>query len=118
MMRSKMAMMFRGLGKVVIIAFAANQILTVAFTYIAQQIDVGLPQQTVTLFSCVTCGLVSLWLQSDARRAFSFARDKGYVKPAGDPSQSLQIAADCPKRWLVVLHIELNPAANAAPRQS
>jgi hypothetical protein len=85
-----------------------------AFAYVAQQIDVAVPHQTITLFSCVTCRLVTLWLQSDARRAFGFARDKGYVGTAGDTSQGLQVAADCPKRWLVVLHIELNPASAGA----
>ncbi|MGF6899897.1 hypothetical protein P3T22_001146 [Paraburkholderia sp. GAS348] len=60
---------------------------------------------------CVTCGLLTLWLQSDARRAFGFAREKGFVKTVGERKQELQIAEDCPKRWLVILHIELNPAA-------
>jgi hypothetical protein len=33
------------------------------------------------------------------------------VKQGGEGMQDLQIADDCPKRWLVILHIELNPAA-------
>jgi hypothetical protein len=33
------------------------------------------------------------------------------VKIGGDRKQVLQIAENCPKRWLVILHIELNPAA-------
>lgn len=107
-------MIFRGISKIVGIVFVVNQILTVAFAYAAQQIDVRLPHQAITLFSCVTCGLLTLWLQSDARRAFLLARAKGYVKTGGDTSQGLQVAAECPKRWLVVLHIELNPAAAGA----
>ncbi|WCM22825.1 hypothetical protein NDK50_33135 [Paraburkholderia bryophila] len=107
---SKQAMMFRGMCKVVAIAFVTNQVLTTIFTYVAQQLDSALPHDTIWLFSCVTCGLLTLWLQSDARRAFGFAREKGFVM-TGDGKQALKIAEDCPKRWLVILHIELNPAA-------
>jgi hypothetical protein len=109
-----LAMLFRGLAKVIFIAFIANEILTAAFTTFARQIDVGLTPQIVTVFSYVTCGLVSMWLQADARRAFAFAHQHGFVKAAGNPSQGLQIAKDCPKRWLVVLHSELHPAAVTA----
>lgn len=108
------AMMFRGLCKVVAIAFVTNQVLTTIFTYVAQQFDSALPHDAVWLFSCVTCGLLTMWLQADARRAFGFARDKGFVKKNGDgklEKQEIRIAEDCPKRWLVILHIELNPAA-------
>ncbi|MBC8736388.1 hypothetical protein F6X40_06000 [Paraburkholderia sp. UCT31] len=111
---SRPAMMFRGMCKVVAIAFVTNQVLTTIFTYVTQQLDTALPHETIWLFSCVTCGLLTLWLQSDARRAFGFAREKGFVKKGDDGKQDLQIAEDCPKRWLVILHIELNPAAMQA----
>lgn len=104
-------MMFRGLCKVVAIAFVTNQVLTTMFTYFVQQLDSAPPHQAVWIFSCVTCGMVTLWLQADARRAFGFAREKGFVKKSGEDTQGVQIADDCPKRWLVVLHIELNPAS-------
>ncbi|MFM0738217.1 hypothetical protein PQQ51_13325 [Paraburkholderia xenovorans] len=102
-------MLFRGMCKVVAIAFVTNQVLTTIFTYVAQQLDAKLPHDTIWLFSCVTCGLLTIWLQSDARRAFGFARDKGFIKT--DDKKTLQIAENCPKRWLVILHIELNSAA-------
>ncbi|WP_240975539.1 hypothetical protein [Paraburkholderia aromaticivorans] len=108
---SRPAMMFRGLCKVVAIAFVTNQVLTTIFTYFAQQLDSEPPHQAVWIFSCVTCGMVTLWLQADARRAFGFAREKGFVKKSGEGTQDVRIADDCPKRWLVVLHMELNPAA-------
>ncbi|PLZ03531.1 hypothetical protein CY652_03830 [Burkholderia sp. WAC0059] len=104
-------MKFRGLGKVVFIAFVANEILTTAFVHVAQRLGLDPQDPFVTVFSCVTCGLVTFWLQSDARRAFGAARANGYVRKAGDAGKAgLQVAADCPKRWLVMLHIELNPA--------
>jgi len=112
--RSRLTLMLRGMTKVIAIAFLANQVLTTVFTLAAQQIDPQLPHQTISMFSCVTCGLVTLWLQSDARRAFGFAREKGYVKAAVDAGDEWQVAVDCPKRWLVILHLELNPAVKAA----
>ncbi len=107
-------MLLRGLAKVVIIALAANQILTIAFAFFARQIDAGLSAETISLFSFATCGLVSLWLQADARSAYRAARAKGFITPGRGTQapQIPQIAADCPRRWLVVLHIELNPAAD------
>jgi hypothetical protein len=37
--------------------------------------------------------------------------DKGYIgsRHAENDEDLLKIADNCPKRWLVVLHIELNP---------
>ncbi|MEQ5843853.1 hypothetical protein BWP39_29560 [Paraburkholderia acidicola] len=114
MAHSRTASIFRGFAKVMVVAFVANQILTTAFTYVAQQVDANLTHQTIMVFSCVTCGLVTMWLQADARRAFAFAREKGFIKTPGDTGNTLEIAVDCPKRWLVILHIELNPAAVGA----
>ncbi|HEX7913861.1 MAG TPA: hypothetical protein VF534_38090 [Paraburkholderia sp.] len=111
MMPSPPAMIFRGMCKVIAIAFVTNQVLTTIFTYVVQQLGTPLPSDASWLFSCVTCGLLTLWLQADARRAFGFARAQGFVKTGGEGAQPLQIAQDCPKRWLVILHIELNPAA-------
>jgi len=107
-------MRFRGLCKLIAIVFVTNQVLTTLFNYAAQQLDPALPPESLWIFSCLTCGLVTLWLQADARRAFGLAREKGFVKNGGDGKQDLQIAEDCPKRWLVILHVELNPAAMQA----
>jgi hypothetical protein len=68
MVRPRPGMMFRGMLKVVLIAIAASQILTAAFTVLARQIDAGLSPQIISVFGFVTCGLVSMWLQADARR--------------------------------------------------
>lgn len=113
MVRQRPASMFRGMLKVVLIAIVSSQILTTLFSVCAQQIDAAASPQITAAFGFVTCGLISLWLQSDARRAFGFAKGKGFVAAARDGQSGLQIAADCPKRWLVVLHAELNPAAAA-----
>jgi hypothetical protein len=55
--------------------------------------------------------LVSSWLVSDARAAWDKAKKEGHVGTAMDPvkGESVVIAARCPRRWLVTLHLELNP---------
>jgi hypothetical protein len=111
MTRTKAAMFFRGMSKVMFIAIAVNLFLTNIFEYLAQTLDLGLDNQAVTLFSCVTCGLLTLWLQSDARRAFALAQTNGYVRAEGESRDGLRIAADCPKRRHVIKHVELNSAA-------
>ena len=111
MTRYNAAMFFRGMSKVMFIAVAVNVVLTNIFEYLAQTLDLGLDKQAVTIFSCLTCGLLTLWLQSDARRAFALARTNGFVNAEGKSGDGLLIAANCPKRWLVILHLELNPAA-------
>ncbi|MEX3855588.1 hypothetical protein AB3X94_16175 [Paraburkholderia sp. BR10923] len=109
--RLKMAMRARGWRKLVLLTVAANQALTTAFVYVAQQVDPGLTMMDALIFSCVTCGLVSYWLRTDAHRAWCNAVQKGYVGPhhGANDEGVLKIAEKCPRRWLVVLHIELNP---------
>jgi hypothetical protein len=104
-------MRIRGMAKVVCVAIVANQVLTTVFAYAVQQLDPSAPGIVTTIFSFLTCGLVSIWLQSDARRAYLLAREKGCITPVDKSNPALKIAPGCPKLWLVVLHIEMNPAA-------
>ncbi|CAN0621048.1 protein of unknown function [Burkholderia multivorans] len=101
----------RGWRKVVLVTVVSNQILTAAFAYVAQQFYPGLTMLPTLAFSCVTCALVSSWLLVDARDAWRHAQKKGYVRSARTENDegSLKVADKCPKRWLVVLHLELNP---------
>ncbi|WP_233856209.1 hypothetical protein [Paraburkholderia sp. HD33-4] len=108
--RLKAAMRARGWLKLVLVTIAANQVLSTAFVYLAQQIDPRLTMVHTLVFSCVTCGLVGHWLQADAYRAWRNALEKGYLrKRCAADEDILSIADNCPGRWLVVLHIELNP---------
>jgi hypothetical protein len=110
MMPTKWVMRMRGAVKVILIAGAINELLNSVFMYVAQQIDRGLPPVTATVFSFTTCAMVGFWFQADARRAYLFARDRGYIARVDATNRAPHIAANCPKRWLVVLYIELNPA--------
>jgi len=109
MLKLNLSMRIRGLAKVILVVILANQVLTTAFVWAVQQLDLTVSPLITSVFSFATCGLVGSWLQSDARRAYLFAKDKGCVTPFNDTTGVLKISPDCPKRWLVMLHIELNP---------
>lgn len=104
---------FRGWLKLVLLTFSVDQILTTVFTYVAQRIDPGMAEMQTLIFSCITCVLVSHWLVADARAAWTHATKQGYVgaskSGSGPQVEKLAIAEKCPRRWLVVLHLELNP---------
>ncbi|MFC0693530.1 hypothetical protein [Paraburkholderia humisilvae] len=53
--------------------------------------------------------LVMVWAVRDARSAYQRALDDGYVRLAPRTRVVTGIARDCPRRWLVVLHIQLHP---------
>jgi hypothetical protein len=108
-----MSIRFRGWLKLVILTFSVDQILTTIFTYVAQRIDPGMAEMQTLIFSCITCVLVSNWLVADARAAWAQAMKQGYIgalkRDGGAQAEKLAIAEKCPRRWLVVLHLELNP---------
>jgi hypothetical protein len=103
-------MRIRGMVKLISIAMLVNQVLTFLFAYVTDRLDPGAPVLIRSVFSFATCWLVSSWLQTDARQAYVLARDKGFVTPIDDTHPALHVSPECPKRWLVVLHIEMNPA--------
>ncbi|WP_256935955.1 hypothetical protein [Caballeronia sordidicola] len=98
------------MAKLIIVAILANQLLTLAFVSVVEQIDPDSPVLMRSVFSFVTCVLLSSWLQADARRAYLVAREKGCITPVDGTHPTLSIAPNCPRRWLVILHIEMNPA--------
>jgi hypothetical protein len=60
-------------------------------------------------FGALTTLLAAGWIRRDAGRAFRFAAEHHYLGFEDNPPRVISIAQDCPKRCLVLLHIELNP---------
>jgi hypothetical protein len=60
-------------------------------------------------FGALTTLLSAGWIRYDAHRAYQFAAERHYLGFEGNPPCVISIAEDCPKRWLVLLYIELNP---------
>jgi hypothetical protein len=105
-----MTMRIRAAFKVVMIAMATNETLTVAFTEIARRIDPDLSLDLVESFSFVSAILAGFWFQTDAKRAYLRAREDGFIVARQMPEAGILIREGCPKRWLVQLYLELNPS--------
>ncbi len=111
-MNPKTALWLRGVAKMVALALLANQVLTLIFSIGAHQVDPNVDAQIITMFSMVTSILAGFWLQSDARQAYLHAKANKLIQSSRDKSTPWPWALDpaCPRKWLVTLHLELNPA--------
>ncbi|KVE35629.1 hypothetical protein [Burkholderia sp. TSV86] len=107
---AKAAMRARGMAKIVFVTIAVSQALSAAFAGTVRAIGYDADPAVLLGFNFVSCALVSFWLQADAQRAYRDALASGRLKrQAPRAGAAHTVPAGCPKRWLVILHIELNP---------
>lgn len=85
--------------------------LSTVLAFVLANVMPDLPQGPAAFmsFGALTTVLAAGWIRHDAGRAFRFAAENRYLGFEGNPQRVISIAQDCPKRWLVLLHIELNP---------
>ncbi|VWC15707.1 hypothetical protein BLA14095_05474 [Burkholderia lata] len=107
--RVRAARRLRGVLKLTILTIAVAQALAFAFENLLVLAGFAPDAATVLLFRFVTCALVSFWLQADALRAYQFAAQHGFVIVPGTHGDPVDVAPQCPKRWLVVLSLQLDP---------
>ena len=107
--RTRAALRMRGLVKLTVVTIAVTQLLTLVFEALLVAVGYAPEAATLLLFRFVTCALVSFWLQADASRAYRHASKRGLVTVSGEHGELIEIAPQCPKRWLVVLNLQLEP---------
>ncbi|HDR9488289.1 TPA: hypothetical protein QDC20_007096 [Burkholderia aenigmatica] len=107
--RVRAALRLRGVLKLTILTIAVAQALAFAFESLLVMTGFAPDAATVLLFRFVTCALVSFWLQADALRAYQYAAQHGFVAAPGAHGDPVDVAPQCPKRWLVVLSLQLDP---------
>ncbi|MBJ9967712.1 hypothetical protein [Burkholderia seminalis] len=107
--RVRAALRLRGVMKLTIVTIAVAHALTFAFDSLLVAAGFAPDAATVLLFRFVTCALVSFWLQADALRAYRYAAQHGFVTVPGAHGDPVDVAPQCPKRWLVVLNLQLEP---------
>ncbi|WP_343727236.1 hypothetical protein [Burkholderia seminalis] len=107
--RVRAALRLRGVMKLTIVTIAVAYVLTFAFDRLLVAAGFAPDAATVLLFRFVTCALVSFWLQADALRAYRYAAQHGFVTVPGAHGDPVDVAPQCPKRWLVVLNLQLEP---------
>jgi hypothetical protein len=105
--RKRNAIRMRGELKLIGLSVA----ITTMLAYVLSNFVAHSPHTFVAFitFGALTTLLAAGWVRHDANRAFRFAAEHQYLGFEGDPPRVISIAQDCPKRWLVLLHIELNP---------
>ncbi|HEY4297357.1 MAG TPA: hypothetical protein VGM85_12865 [Paraburkholderia sp.] len=111
--RALAALKVRATLKLWLVTIMVTEWLAAIFSYVVDRLDAGASSLPTLMFTCVTSALVSRWLMADAARAWAHARERGYVRRRasdGHATTAIEVAPDCPKRWLVALHAGLNPA--------
>ncbi|MEX3811244.1 hypothetical protein AB3X96_13390 [Paraburkholderia sp. BR13439] len=85
----------------------ANQILTTAFAFLAHSNYPDVAFGLTTLFSVALCAVLIVWIRTDGKHAWEDAVESGFVSPVAIARGSaVVIRPECPRRWLVVLHVE------------
>ncbi|CAG9211386.1 conserved hypothetical protein [Paraburkholderia tropica] len=104
----------RAVARLVVLILLINPILTCAFAFVARGSHPDLALGLTTLFCFMTCAALSAWIRSDARHAWRDARASGFVEPRAIASgATVRVHGDCPRRWLVELHIGLQGGITA-----
>ncbi|HIE5941916.1 MULTISPECIES: hypothetical protein [Burkholderia] len=107
--RVRAALRLRGVLKLTIITIAVAHVLAFVFDSLLVVAGFAPDAAAVLLFRFVTCALVGFWLQADALRAYQYAAQHGFVTAPGVHGGPVDVAPQCPKRWLVVLSLQLDP---------
>ncbi|MBZ5795974.1 hypothetical protein K8353_38235 [Burkholderia contaminans] len=107
--RVRAALRLRGVLKLTVLTIAIAHALAFAFESLLIVAGFAPDAAAVLLFRFVTCALVSFWLQADALRAYQYAAQHGFVIAPGSHGGPVDVAPQCPKRWLVVLSLQLDP---------
>ncbi|MEX3855575.1 hypothetical protein [Paraburkholderia sp. BR10923] len=97
----------RALVKIAVLVVLANQILTTAFAFLAHRNYPDVAFGLTTLFSVALCSILIVWIRTEAKYAWEDAVESGVVSPVAIARGSaVVIRPECPRRWLVVLHVE------------
>ncbi|MCA8281544.1 hypothetical protein LGN21_18310 [Burkholderia cepacia] len=107
--RVRAALRLRGVLKLTIVTIAVAHVLAFVFDSLLVVAGFAPDAAAVLLFRFVTCALVSFWLQADALRAYQYAAQHGFVTAHGVHGDPVDVAPQCPRRWLVVLSLQLDP---------
>ncbi|WP_431823894.1 hypothetical protein [Burkholderia sp. F1] len=107
--RLRAAIRLRGLAKLALVTIAVAHLLTLAFELALVSAGFAPEAATLLLFRFISCALVSYWLQADALRAYRHALEHGFIAFGGPDEEPVRVAPRCPRRWLVLLNLQLDP---------
>ena len=98
-------------GQVMLVTYAllANEVLALAFSFLAIAIYPGMQRWWFLALGAVTMPVAMAWISWDAKRAYETAALERFLGFDGFPPRVASIADNCPSRWLVLLHIQMHP---------
>jgi hypothetical protein len=95
--------------KVLLLSALAAEVTALFFSIVTQAATGEVSPAEFGLFGAVTLALAHRWVLVDVNNAFEAAVSKHYVLLAGAPPHITHIDSTCPRRWFVLLHIQLHP---------
>jgi hypothetical protein len=98
----------KAIVRIALLSILISQIVSAAFGFVAYRNHPDVALGLTTMVSFLLCAVLSVWIRSDAKHAYLDACELGYVSSATASGRRLLIARECPRRWLVVLHVELH----------
>ncbi|WOD15897.1 hypothetical protein [Paraburkholderia kirstenboschensis] len=87
----------------VLVAILAVLVPTTVFALVVYQTRQDAALGLTTIFSFMMYSLVSCRIRASAKQAFKHARRDGHLPFL--TGKTVRVARECPRRWLVVLHI-------------
>lgn len=94
-------------------AWLVAQLLTLAITSLfsiaLHASGQEVPRTAFAIFGALTLVMAYFWVRADARQAFVAAVSKHQVGTDGRPPHVTYISPIFPRRWLVLLYIQLHP---------
>lgn len=102
-------MRLRGLATLFLISGMVTAVLSFLLSIALQRLSIGIATFPFAPFGAVTAVLTATWLRIDAKQAYEQANRSGCFQRNGTDMLIESMMKDCPKRWLVVLHLQLHP---------
>ncbi len=102
-------MRLTGRFTVVGVALAVTEIEAFIISAILHAISYPVSPVLFGAFGAVTTILVGGWVRLDAEQAFKWADRHGFLVRDEDTSRVTAVRQNCPKPWLVALHLQLHP---------
>lgn len=95
--------------KVLLVSALVTEVAALCFSIVTQAATGEVFPAAFGLFSAVTLALAHRWVMVDVGNAFQAAVSKHHVLLEGTTPHITQIDSSCPRRWFVLLHIQLHP---------
>lgn len=103
-------MIFKGWLCLALLGLAVSEVAVLLIEVALRPVWNGTFIAVLLAYLTGTVMLVVIWTRQDAKHAYRDAVKSGSVTLTSNGQLVTGIAPDCPRRWLVILHVQLHPA--------